>query len=197
MDKPFSPACERNKDPILQVLRAELADARRVLEIGSGTGQHAVHFAGALPQLTWQCSDTANPLPGMRLWLDEAKLPNLPAPIVLHVDGAWPQGSYDAVFTANTLHILRWAQVQRLFDGVGRVLGPRGRFLAYGPFIVEGRHTSGGNAQFDATLRAEDPQRGLRDIGALDTLARAIGLQRSADHALPANNRCLVWRRPA
>ncbi len=197
MDKPFSSACERNREPILQVLRDELAAARQVLEIGSGTGQHAVHFAAALPHLRWQCSDVAANLAGMQLWLDEAGLPNLPAPIVLDVDGPWPQARYDAVFTANTLHILRWPQVQRLFAHIAKVLRPEGRFVAYGPFNVDGRHTSAGNAQFDAALRAEDPQRGLRDVGALDALAQNAGLARSADHAMPANNRCLVWRRPA
>ncbi len=197
MDKPFAPACERNRDPILQVLRGELANARQVLEIGSGTGQHAVHFAAALPQLIWQCSDTAANLPGMQLWLDEARLPNLPAPLVLDVDGPWPQARFDAVFSANTLHILRWPQVQRLFGQVARVLQPDGRFVAYGPFNIDGHHTSAGNARFDAELRAADPQRGLRDIAALDTLAVEAGMLRSADHALPANNRCLVWRRLA
>jgi SAM-dependent methyltransferase len=197
MDKPFSEACARNRGPILQVLRVELAGARQVLEIGSRTGQHAVHFAAALPHLRWQCSDLAEHLAGMQLWLDEADLPNLPAPIVLDVDGPWPRSRFDAVFTANTLHILRWVQVQRLFDGVGQVLRPEGCLVAYGPFNVDGRHTSAGNAQFDATLRAEDAQRGLRDIGALDALARDVGLLRGADHTMPANNRCLVWRRPA
>ncbi|MEO7850936.1 MAG: DUF938 domain-containing protein [Rubrivivax sp.] len=196
MDKPFSEACARNQAPILQVLRTELADARQLLEIGSGTGQHAVHFAAALPHLSWQCSEREEHLDGLRLWLDEARLPNLPAPIVLDVDGAWPRARFDAVFTANTLHIVRWAQVQRLFEGVGQALRPAGVFVAYGPFNIDGRFTSAGNARFDALLRAEDPQRGLRDIAALDTLALHNGLQRSADHAMPANNRCLVWRRP-
>jgi SAM-dependent methyltransferase len=124
LDKPFSPACERNRDPILAVLREQFADRHRVLEIGSGTGQHAAYFAAAMPWLTWQCSDVARNLPAIRAWLDEASLPNTPAPIELDVmHGSWPTREFDAVFSANTLHIMGWGEVEAFFAAVDRVLG--------------------------------------------------------------------------
>ena len=110
--KPYSPACERNQGPILEVLQDWLSSSRQVLEIGSGTGQHAVHFAAALPHLSWQCSDREENLDGIRRWLDEAALPNTAAPLHLDVTGTWPSGRYDALFTANTLHIMGWAAVE-------------------------------------------------------------------------------------
>jgi SAM-dependent methyltransferase len=197
VDKPFSEACERNKAPILEVLRELYEPVRRVLEVGSGTGQHAVHFAAALPQLVWQCSDVAANLPGIRLWLDDAALPNLPPPIELDINQPWPEGRYDAVFTANTLHIMGWVEVEKLFAGLGRLLPPRGLFTAYGPFNIGGRYTSDSNARFDAALRSVDPRRGIRDLEAVDALAGRAGLTRLADRPLPANNRCVTWRRGA
>jgi SAM-dependent methyltransferase len=194
-DKPFSAACERNKQPILAVLREHFADRRRVLEIGSGTGQHAVCFAAALPHLVWQTSDRAENLDGIRAWLDEARLPNTPAPLELDVRGAWPDATYDAAFSANTLHIMSWPEVERLFAGLGRALAADGVVAIYGPFNVDGRYTSDSNAAFDASLKAQDPRRGIRDRADVDALARAIGLERVADVAMPANNRTLVWRR--
>jgi cyclopropane fatty-acyl-phospholipid synthase-like methyltransferase len=195
MDKPFSAACERNKEPILQVLRPLYADVRRVLEIGSGTGQHAVHFAAAMPHLVWQCSDVPEHLAGMRLWLDEAALPNLPPPLVLDVNQGLPSGPYDAVFSANTLHIMGWDEVRRLFESLATWLADQGLFTAYGPFNLEGRFTSEGNRRFDVELRQTDPRRGIRDLEAVDALARAAGLQLRADVAMPANNRCVTWQR--
>jgi cyclopropane fatty-acyl-phospholipid synthase-like methyltransferase len=126
MDKPHAPACERNREPILAVLRGCFADSRNVLEVGSGTGQHAVYFAAAMPWLSWQCSDRAEHLPGMRLWLGEAGLANTPEPIELDVRGEWPRRRFDAVFSANTLHIMGWKEVQRFFEGVDAVLGTGG-----------------------------------------------------------------------
>lgn len=195
MNKPFSDACERNKAPILGVLQPLYADRRHVLEIGSGTGQHAVHFAAALPHLRWQCSELPPNLPGLRSWLDEANLPNLPSPLALDVGQADPPGDYDAVFTANTLHIMGWPQVQRLFAGLGRWLSPGALFTAYGPFNYGGRFTSDGNARFDAALRSADPARGIRDFEAVDALAQAAGLVLREDQAMPANNRCISWQR--
>jgi SAM-dependent methyltransferase len=178
--KPYAPACERNRDPILAVLREQFGGHRRVLEIGSGTGQHAVHFAAAMPWLTWQCADVTDNLPGIRQWLDEAALPNTPPPLVLDVRGPWPDAGYDAVFSANTLHIMGWPEVERFFAGVGRVLGGDDAVLAvYGPFNYGGDYTSDSN----------------RDFEAVDALARGIGLRLAADVAMPANNRTLVWRK--
>ena len=195
MHKPFSEACERNKAPILEVLRELYAGCRHVLEIGSGTGQHAVFFAAALPQLQWQCSELAENLPGLRLWLDEAALPNLPPPLALDANQPLPDLACDAVFTANTLHIMGWAEVQRLFAGLAQRLPEGGLFTAYGPFNIGGLFTSEGNRRFDAQLRAADARRGIRDLEAVDALARQAGLSLCADRALPANNRCVSWRR--
>jgi len=196
MDKPHAPACDRNRDPILAVLRECFAGRSRVLEIGSGTGQHAVHFAAALTHLTWQCSDRPENLPGIRMWLDEAALPNTLPPIALDVGGRWPRARYDAVFSANTLHIMGWPEVERLFSALPDVLDDAATLAIYGPFNFGGTFTSDSNAAFDASLRARDPRQGLRDAEAVDALARAAGFGSFEDRAMPANNRCLVWRRP-
>ena len=193
--KPHAPACERNRDAILQVLRTHFAARHQVLEIGSGTGQHAVYFAGELPQLTWQTSDLATQLPGIRLWVEEAALPNLRQPILLDVNGTWPADRYDAAFSANTLHIMSPQEVARFFGGLGRVLTEDGVLAVYGPFNYGGRFTSDSNAAFDGSLRAQSASMGIRDFEAIDALARAIGLQLIEDCPLPANNRTLVWRR--
>jgi hypothetical protein len=176
MDKPFSEACARNQGPILDVLRVHFDGVRSVLEVGSGTGQHAVHFAAALPQLRWQCSDVAANLPGVRAWLDDAALPNLPPPVVFDVNGALPAGPYDAVFSANTLHIMGWDEVKRFFAAMPMLLAGGGLLCVYGPFNVGGAFTSASNARFDAALRAADPKRGIRDAEAVDALALAAGL---------------------
>ena len=193
--KPFAPACERNRDPILAVLRTQFADRRSVLEVGSGTGQHAVHFAAALPWLSWQCADLAPQLPGIRQWLDEAGLPNTPPPLALDVCGPWPPGPYDAVFSANILHIVGWPGVEAFFAGVGRVLGADGMLVVYGPFNAGGTYTSESNRDFDAWLKARDPRSGIRDVEAVQALAAQAGLHAVDNVAMPANNRCLVWRR--
>jgi len=195
-DKPNAPACERNRDPILDVLRVALADRRHVLEIGSGTGQHAVHFAAAMPWVTWQCSDVADNLPGIRAWLDDAALPNTPPAIQLDVQsGPWPAQRFDATFSANTLHIMAWPAVQDLFRGLDATLADDAVLVIYGPFNDDGAYTSDSNRAFDGWLQARDPRSGIRDAGAVDALAWAIGLQRVDDVAMPANNRCLIWRR--
>lgn len=194
-DKPWSPACERNRNPILEVLRRQFADRRRVLEVGSGTGQHAVHFAAALPHLVWQTSDRPEWLPGIRLWLAEAALSNTPAPLQLDVTGPWPETRFDAIFTANTLHIMGWAEVEAFFAALPGSLTEDARLTIYGPFNYAGRFTSPSNAAFDAQLKADDPKRGIRDFEAVDALARAIGFRFDEDVALPANNRCISWHR--
>jgi cyclopropane fatty-acyl-phospholipid synthase-like methyltransferase len=195
--KPHAPACDRNREPILAVLRRHFSDRRRVLEIGSGTGQHAVHFAAALPDLTWQTSDLEENLPGIRLWLEEVRLANLPAPLSLDVNGAWPQRGYDAVFSANTLHIMSWSDVEALFEHLQPVLEPDACVAIYGPFNYAGRFTSPSNADFDAWLKQRSPLMGIRNFEAVDALAQSIGLRLIEDCAMPANNRTLVWRRQA
>ncbi|CAM0997496.1 Methylase [Rhodanobacter sp. Root179] len=195
MEKPRSPACQRNREPILEVLREQFADRRHVLEIGSGTGEHAVHFAAALPQLTWQSSDRRENLPGIRAWLDDARLPNTPAPLEFDVGGDWPAGSFDAVFSANTLHIMRWDEVQQLFARLPTILASDAVVVIYGPFNHDGRYSSQSNAAFDVWLKERGEHMAIRDAEAVDALANQAGLQLVADIAMPANNRCRVWHR--
>ena len=195
-DKPFSAACERNRDPILAVLRTHFADRRRVLEIGSGTGQHAVHFAAAMPLLIWQTSDRSENLPGIQEWLTEAALANTPAPLAVDVtNAAWPDEPYDAVFSANTLHIMSWAEVEALFAALPGVTTAAAKLAIYGPFNYDGKYTSVSNAEFDASLKARAPQMGIREFAAVDALAHAAGFALVDDVAMPANNRTLIWQR--
>ncbi|HEU4627483.1 MAG TPA: DUF938 domain-containing protein [Steroidobacteraceae bacterium] len=195
MTKPNAPSCERNRAPILEVLLRHLTERRRILEIGSGTGQHAVYFAPAFPRALWQTSDLEENLPGIRMWLDEAALPNTPPPIALDVRGPWPKDRYDAVFTANTLHIMSWPEVQSFFRGLGEVLEPEATVVVYGPFNYGGQFTSESNRAFDGWLKARSVVSGIRDFEAVDALASAIGLRLIEDCEMPANNRTLVWRR--
>ena len=196
VEKPYSEACERNKDPILAVLRVAFADRAKVLEIGSGTGQHAVHFASRLPHLLWQPSERPENIAGIEAWRRDIAAANLLAPIVLDIDdAAWPDLGADAVFTANTLHIVSWAQVQRLLQRVGALLPPAGVLAVYGPFNYGGVHTSESNARFDAMLRQRDPLSGIRDFEKVDELARRNGMALVKDYAMPANNRTVVWRK--
>ncbi|KAF1724220.1 DUF938 domain-containing protein [Pseudoxanthomonas japonensis] len=195
MTRPFAPSCDRNQGPILEVLQRHLAEARRVLEIGSGTGQHAVHFATAIPWLTWQSSDRADNLAGIGAWLDDAALPNTPPAIELDVEGPWPDVTFDAVFTANSLHIMGWPQAEAFFAGVGGILEQKGLLIVYGPFNYGGDFTSDSNRAFEQWLKERDPASGIRDFEAVNALARGIGLVLVEDNAMPANNRCLVWRR--
>ena len=193
--KPHSDACERNREPILALLRRVFADRRHVLEIGSGTGQHAAYFAPALPHLTWQPSDRAENLPGIRLSREDAQTPGLLEPIELDVDRPFPAIKADAAFSANTCHIMSWPQVERMFAALGRLLPPRGVLALYGPFHYGGKPTSPSNARFDAMLRAEDAQSGVRDFEAVRDLAARHGLTLEEDNAMPANNRLLVFRK--
>ncbi len=193
--KPFSPASERNQAPILEVLRPHFVSRRRVLEIGSGTGQHAVYLAQALPSTIWQTSDVPDALPGIQMWLDDAALPNLPPPLPLDVNGAWPQARFDAVFTANTLHIMGWPEVETLFARLDGVLEAQAMLAVYGPFNYGGQFTSPSNATFDELLKRQSPVSGVRDFEAVDALARSVRFELVDDHAMPANNRLLIWAR--
>lgn len=194
--KPYSEACEQNKEPILKVLRDVFSEPGLMLEIGAGTGQHAVHFARALPHLDWQPTDQADHLPGIGLWVAEAGLPNLRPPLALDTrQESWPVTQAAGVFSANTTHIMHWLAVAGLFRGVGRVLQPGGAFCLYGPFNEGGRYTSASNAAFDAFLKDRDPASGLRDVADLDRLARAHGLRLLRDEPMPVHNRTRVWIR--
>lgn len=194
-NRPYADACDRNRDPILEVLQRYFSDRNRVLEIGSGTGQHAVYFAAALRQLTWQTSDVQANLPGIRLWIEDAHLPNLPAPLALDVGGTWPAARFDALFTANTLHIMGWEEVQQMFISMPEVLETDSVLVVYGPFNYHGTFTSQSNAVFDGWLKQRSARSGIREFTAVDELARSIGFRLVEDRPMPANNRTLIWRR--
>lgn len=193
--KPFSEACEHNKKPILAVLERLFADVHQVLEVGSGTGQHAVYFADALPHLIWHTSDLPQHHAGIRAWQAEAALPNLKAPIALDVGDAWPNQRFDAIFSANTAHIMSWPQVEQMFRGSGQTLESGGRLVLYGPFNFGGNYTSESNARFDHWLKEMDPNSGIRNFEDLDKLAGSNGLTFMEEIPMPVNNRILVWSR--
>jgi SAM-dependent methyltransferase len=191
------PAPERNKQPILEVLRRVLPARGRLLELASGSGQHAVHFAAQLPGFEIQPSDMepAN-LASIRAWVDEAQLPNLRAPCVIDVrDEQWGVGSFEAVFNANMIHIAPWECCLGLLRGAARHLLPGGVLVLYGPFRLEGAHTAPSNASFDADLRARDPRWGVRDAQEVIAQAERDGLMFVERVPMPANNQCLVFRR--
>jgi SAM-dependent methyltransferase len=193
---PVSDACERNKEPILAVLRGCFADRAHVLEIGSGTGQHAVHFARHLPHLSWHPTEQLSSLEDLAARVRSEGSGNLRPPTVLDVRQAlWPVRLVDAVFTANTLHIMSWSEVGALYRGVGEVLAPGGVLCIYGPFRYAGDYTSESNRVFDRMLQERDPLSGIRDLEAVRRLASLHGLSLVADHDLPANNRLLVFRK--
>ena len=195
IEKPDAPSCARNREPILGALRTHFAERTKVLEIGSGTGQHAVYFAAALPQLCWQTSERAGNLAGIRAWLAEENLPNTPPPIELDVAGPWPRQRFDALFSANTLHIMSWAEVELMFQRLPDVMTDDAKLAIYGAFNYQGRFTSASNAAFDAQLRQRGAHQGLRDFEAVNALARTAGMLLVEDIAMPSNNRCLIWRR--
>lgn len=202
-EKPTAPSVERNRQPIAEALQPWFDGRRRVLEIGSGTGEHAAYFAARWPHLQWQPSDHADHLPGIEAWRTDARLHNLLAPFALQAalppaaPLAVPAGCppFDAVFTANTLHIMGWEQVQALFAGLPAVTVPGALLAVYGPFNYGGAFTSDSNAQFDAWLKARDARSGIRDIEAVQALAAQAGFSPLQDQAMPANNRLLVWQR--
>ncbi len=196
MNKPFSESCEQNRAPILSVISDYLKDAETLLEVGSGTGQHAVYFAAEFPHLRWQTSDRVENHAGIQQWLADARLGNVRPPLPLDVvRDSWPESRFDAVFSANTAHIMGHAEVSALFAGVGGVLAPGGVFMLYGPFNYAGDYTSDSNRRFDQWLKERDPASGIKDFEWLDELAGEAGMASLADHAMPANNRILVWRR--
>lgn len=192
---PYSEACERNKAPILEVLKKVFATTKTVLEIGSGTGQHAVYFAENLPHLIWQPSDQADAIRWITLRLQREGPGNASMPLTLDVrDQPW-QVSADGVFSANTLHIMSWQEVEQFFLRVAEVLQQPGLLCVYGPFRYDGGYSSESNARFDQSLRAQAEHMGIRDFEAVDDLAQAKGLSLIADYPMPANNQILVWQR--
>lgn len=192
----FSEACERNKNPILEKLLIEFVRVRSVLEIGSGTAQHAVFFSKHLPHLTWHTSDLAENHPAITERIKLEGSGNVEKPIALDVEvKPWPVKSVDGVFTANTLHIISWPQLNHFFNGVGDVLENSGVLCVYGPFKYKGDFTTPSNAEFDLWLKQRDPLSGIRDFENVNKLAKEQGLTLKTDYAMPANNQLLVWRK--
>ena len=198
MNPPFSQACENNQAPIFDVLRTALADSTQVLEIGSGTGQHSVYFAPRLPHLVWQTSDLEDNHPGILAWHALQPAPNLRAPLVMDLERSeWPAGAFDAAYSSNTAHIVSWPLVERMFALLGAHLADSGTFALYGPFNYHGTFTSDSNRAFDTMLRHRDPASGIRNFEDVVALASNNGLQLAQDHAMPANNRLLVFKKSA
>ena len=193
MNLPFAGAAEQNKEVILQAIRPYLRG--NVLEIGSGTGQHAVYFAAEIPQLHWQTSDLAPNLVGIRAWIEDSGLRNLPPPLLLDVTASWPQLQCDTVYSANSFHIMDSLAVERCIIGCAACLGTDGNLIVYGPFNYGGSFTSPSNERFDAMLKMNDPGSGIKDFEWLDELAQAAGMNLLCDIEMPANNRCLVWKK--
>lgn len=197
-EKPFSQACENNRSPILDVLAKEFADQKRVLELGSGTGQHAVHIGPKLPHVLWQTSDLAENIDGINQWIDAEKVVNVLRPLTIDLSKSWagtdflPQ--FDAVFSANTLHIMSWEAVEMFFQGLA-LCKPGTRLAIYGPFKYDGHYTSESNERFQQWLLEQEPHRGIRDFEAVDALATAAGFSLKKDYAMPANNQLIIWQK--
>lgn len=193
-----SEACERNKNPILSAIKPYLEFSKNVLEIGSGTGQHAVYFAAALPQLIWHTSDLKANHPSIIAWLEQSELPNVRKPKELDVGKRyWDIEPMDAVFTSNTCHIMSWDRVRDMFTGVGKLLKPGGHFLIYGPFNVGGNYTSESNQKFDQWLLGQNPESAIRDYEDILRVARHNSLSLVERHDMPANNMLLVLQKSA
>jgi cyclopropane fatty-acyl-phospholipid synthase-like methyltransferase len=194
--KPFSESCFQNQKPILKHLQQLCSHPANVLEIGSGTGQHAVYFAGQLPHLNWYTSDRIEHHSDIKLWLDEALLSNAHYPVELDVrQTIWPDLEVDIVFSANTAHIMSTIEVQAFFIGVGKQLKNKGLFILYGPFNYNGQYTAQSNANFDLWLKKRDPESSIKDFEFLNSLARQSGLELFQQINMPANNQILCWKK--
>lgn len=198
MKKKFSQSCENNKQPILKIIQTIFQKSTEVWEIGSGTGQHACYFANNLPHVTWQTTDREEDRGSLDCWIEEAGLSNLPNSLKLNVtDKIWPCQTIEALFTANTLHIMHWDEVESLFSNLASYLTEEAVICLYGPFNYKGHYTSPSNQQFDQWLKARDPESGLCDFEAVEKLAEAAELSLQHDHTMPANNRLLVFQKNA
>lgn len=193
MNLPFAEAAEQNKKVIFEAIKPYLSGD--VLEIGSGTGQHAVFFASQLPGIRWQTSDLESNLPVIEAWVRNSKLENLPPPISLDVLGKWPQQQFDMVYLANCFHIMDEAAVAKSVEGAATCLKPDGVFAVYGPFNYAGNYTSESNERFDAFLKSRDSRSGIRDFEWIDEMANRVNLALLQDVDMPANNRCLIWKK--
>lgn len=197
MDKPYSAACDRNKEPILEVLQQTILPSdRRLLEIGTGTGQHAVFLAPFFPQVEWHPTDLTTNIPGMSLWFKEAQIPSIQKPVRLDVSkDDFPKLKFDVVFTANTLHIMHWKDCKAFMKLLGNRLREGSRAVFYGPFKYKGEYTSASNAEFDQTLKARDPLSGIRAFEDVNNNMLKNGFELVHDYEMPANNRMLVYSR--
>ncbi len=199
LNKPFSESCIQNQDVILDVLKQHFKNAGNVLEVGSGTGQHAVHFASNLPHLNWIPSDVEAHLAGMKMWFDEANLSNIKPAVAFDVTKPeqHPNQYFDFMFTANTLHIMSWHEVEQLFTFVGKQLNTGGCFIVYGPFNYKGQYTSESNKRFDGWLKQLAGDSSIKHFEAIEKLANQHDMQLLKDITMPANNRILVWQKKA
>jgi SAM-dependent methyltransferase len=195
--KRFAPATQRNRDPIVAVLRDVLPEAGRVLEIASGTGEHVVHFAAYFPQLTWQPSDfDPAGLTSIAAWIAESRLPNIAAPVQIDATSAdWPVDEADAIVCINMVHIAPWGATLGLFSGAAKLLAPGAPLFLYGPFLEDGVPTADGNVTFDASLRAGNAEWGLRRVEEVAEVAGKVGFEMEARLEMPANNLSLIFRR--
>ena len=194
--KPDASASVRNREPILDVLKIEFRDCKSVLEIGSGTGQHAVFFGKAMPWLTWQTSDLVENYQGINSWVADARLPNVRHPILLDVqqpDNV--NGEYNGIFSANTAHIMSISTVRCMFDVCGRLLSDGGVFCLYGPFNQDGKFNSDSNKYFHHSLRSQDPAMGIRNLEELNAFAARSMMCRKRLYGMPANNLLVVWNK--
>ena len=194
-NKPYSASAEQNRDAILSVLQQEFKHAQSILEIGSGTGQHAVYFGQHLPYLTWQASDKEENINGIQMWISETNRENVLSPIAIDVDKQWPDKNYDGAFAANVAHIMHWHETEAMFAGLASVLTSNAIFCLYGPFNMNGNYTSESNREFDQWLQARDPESCIRDKTALDNLAKNNAFELRNDWEMPANNRILSWKK--
>jgi len=192
--RPYSESCEQNKAVIFESIEPYLPDGIEVLEIGSGTGQHAVHFAAMAPGIIWQTSDLAENLTDIKSWIDDSQLPNLPDPLELDVSSQWMDKTYDLLFSANTFHIMNQDRVKHFLLGCTGCSKSQGHLIVYGPFNYQGSYTSPSNEQFDGWLKSRDPQSGIKHFEWINTIANQSGLQLINDIAMPSNNRILIWR---
>lgn len=194
--KPFAPSADRNKQAILEALQSELSGHERIVEIGSGTGQHACHIANAMPHILWQPTELADKLPGIEQWIHDSGCTNVLTPVVLDLaSDNTPLEGASVCYSANTLHIVSWKLVQALFQYAASLLDERGKLIVYGPFSINGQHTSEGNRIFDEQLRTSDPYSGIRELRELDQLAGLHAFNSATVIDMPANNKLLCWRK--
>jgi SAM-dependent methyltransferase len=194
MNKPYSESCEQNKTAILSIIQPYLFEGAAILEVGSGTGQHAVYFASLNPQIVWQPSDRVEYLPGINARISDACYPNIKAVIELDVLNFWPNESYDLLFTANSFHIMDDEAVKNCLEKSCSCLKPNGFLIVYGPFNYNKQYSSSSNERFDGMLKENDPNSGIKDLGWVCDIASRAGLNFIDDIEMPANNRILIWK---